>query len=276
MNGRAFLHHPRGDALGPALARGGHDVWIVDVRGTSTSRGRGAVHLPDLALRDLPAVVRTMLRVTGQTSYDAVGCSLGGALLLAGLVLDALAPARIATLGSPLVWVERPPLVAAFAALEGLWPHLPLRGSRTAAALALPVVRGLAPDLLSFYLNPRVTDLTRPAGWLSSIEDPPSHLAAALAAWIRAGRFLVEGVDIAERLRHDPTPRWVAWAREDGLVPASVARTACVGPHTVGYEVSSPAGALRHVDLFLANDVQARLIQPLLDWLADRGVDSPR
>jgi hypothetical protein len=53
-----------------------------------------------------------------------------------------------------------------------------------------------------------------------------------------------------------------------------VAQSAHVGPHTVGHEVSSPAGALRHVDLFLANDVHARLIEPLLVWLADGATPS--
>jgi pimeloyl-ACP methyl ester carboxylesterase len=274
MNGRAFLHHPRDHALGPSLARGGHDVWIVDPRGTSTSRGHGPVHLADLARRDLPAVVATMQRTTGTSSYDAVGCSLGGTLLLTARVHGALAPRSIATLGTPLVWVERPKLVAAFAALEAAWPHVPLRGSRAAAGWALPIVRTVAPDLLSFYLNPRVTDLSRAAGWLASIEDPAPHLAAALAAWIRARRLVVDGIDVAEALATDTTPRWVAWAREDGLVPASVAQSARVGPHTVGYEVTSPAGALRHVDLFLANDVHAQLIEPLLAWLADGSMPS--
>lgn len=214
-----------------------------------------------------------MRRETGNAAYDAVGCSLGGALLLAARAHAAIAPRAIATLGSPLVWVEKPALVQAFAALERVLPFLPLRGSRLGAAAALPLVRTIAPDLLSFYLNPRVTDLRDAAGWLSSIEDPDPHLAAALAAWIRAPRWVVDDVDVAEALTTDSTPRWVAWAREDGLVPPAVARTACVGPRTDGFEVASPQGAIRHVDLFLADDVHALLIRPLLTWLA--GVAAP-
>jgi pimeloyl-ACP methyl ester carboxylesterase len=273
MNGSIFSWHHGGPSLMEHLLDHGFDPWSVDLRGTSSSRrarGRAPVELATQAFVDVPAAVDHVRRVTGRDDLVLVGCSLGGALLYAAIGAGLVAPARLITMGSPLVWGEATPLLRLFGALGGLVGRLPVRGTRAAAQLALPVVRDHAPDLLGFYLNPRLTDLAEPGPMVATVEDPHPAITVALARWIRHGHLVLDGHHVSQALRAVTTPTLIVHAREDGIVPPSAARAArdWLGGPVDELAVHHPDQPVRHVELFLGSHVHDAVFRPLTDWLA--------
>ncbi len=257
MNAHLFHHHPSGPSFAEVLYAQGFDPWSVDLRGTRSSRApspRSRPRLADQAFRDLPAVLDHVAERRGVARVHAIGCSLGGALLYAHGGRDAHRIDRLVTMGSPLVMVADTAILRALAAIGPLAARVPVRGTRPLARIALPWVARVAPEALSFYLNPALIDLARPARLVQTVEDPSPTINVAMSAWARDGRLRLDGHDVTEGLSAFDRPLLVTYAAEDGVCVPRAALTAVEatgGPVEV-LRVDHPDGAVRHADLFIA------------------------
>lgn len=270
MNTSIFAWHPTGPSFLEHLLDAGFDPWTVDLRGSSTSRvGKRAAALQDMAFVDIPATLDHIAQVTGYDRVHAIGCSLGGALLYAHVGRDAHRIDRLATMGSPLVWQDRTLVLEVFSRLGPLLSRVPVVGSRPAARLALPVLRLLLPDLLGFYLNPRITD-TRDSRRLSdTVDDPVPAVSHHLSQWIKGGHLELDGHHVTDGLASFDRPLLVVYAEGDGVVPPQVARSVatCVRGPVELLKVDDADHRVSHVDIFLADFVHDRVYDPIAAWL---------
>ncbi|MFF7708406.1 alpha/beta fold hydrolase [Pseudomonas sp. NPDC007930] len=103
FSNRRFWYSPKGQGLGPWLARAGFDVWIAEMRGHGLSprnQGYASNRLDDYARYDLPAIGAFVAEMNGHPAYW-VGHSMGGTTLAMALGLGTLAGARgVAVFGS--------------------------------------------------------------------------------------------------------------------------------------------------------------------------------
>jgi pimeloyl-ACP methyl ester carboxylesterase len=273
MNASIFGFHPRGPSFLEHLYDAGLDPWTVDLRGTSTAIGparRAAVTLDDQAHVDLPAVLEHIAAASGAARVHAIGCSLGGALLYAHVGRDADHRVdRLVTMGSPLVWQDLGLPLRAFKRVGHVLGAVPLRGTRAAARAALPILARVAPDLLSFYLNPRLT-FTGPAGALAAtVEDPQPRINQALARWMNTGHLMLGDHDVTAGLASFARPLLVVLAEGDGVVPpaaSAAAATATAGPTRL-LRVTHPEHRVSHVDLFIGDHVHDAVYAPVAAWL---------
>lgn len=275
MNSSIFTWHPGGPSLMEFLLRAGFDPWTVDLRGTRSSRPPRAgarVRLADQAFLDLPAAAAHVLRHTGHARLHALGCSLGGALLYAWAGRSSAPIERWVTMGSPLEWQDQSALLRLFAAAGPLARWVPVRGSAAAARVALPFARALVPELLSMYLNPRLTDTRDHGPLIATVEDPHADVTASLARWMRHGRLVLGGHDVSAGLRAAAHPLLLVYATGDGVCPPAAARAA---RHRTGGPVSELAVShdierVSHVDLFLGGHVHTQVYAPIANFLHGR------
>jgi len=283
MNSFIFSWHPRGVSLEGYLARAGFEVWRVDLRGQGRSRSIGggdAYGLEDLAIADLGATLRAVLErtQTGAARVDVLGASLGGTIMFTHMVLN---PSHVigaaVAIGSPVRWVEiHPALKVAFSspALAGM---IRLRGTRAFAGFALPHLARRAPWLLSVYLNPKLTDIRLVNEMVQTVEDPNPHVNRQIAHWIRAKDLIVRGVNVSEGLGAVTSPLLCVSAWGDGIVPRRTAEfpyLAAGSPVKKLLQVGTPEVAMAHADLFISDEAQTRVFEPIAAWLAERAAGS--
>lgn len=272
MNASIFDFHPGGPSFLEHLYDAGFDPWTVDLRGTSTSRPPRSDHrvtLSGQAWTDVPAALQRVAEVSGHPRVHAIGCSLGGALLYAHVGRDEHLVDKLVTMGTPLAWRDLALPHKAFRAAGHLVGALPVRGTRLAARTALPLLARVAPDLLSFYLNPRVTDTTNPGRLAGTVEDPHPDISRNLARWMRDEHLALDAHHVTEGLGRFSRPLMVVVAEGDGIVPptvSEVAMTATGGPATL-LRVGHPEHRVSHVDLFIGDHVHDAVYAPITDWL---------
>jgi pimeloyl-ACP methyl ester carboxylesterase len=200
-----------------------------------------------------------------------VGCSLGGALLYTMLAHSPQAPVgRLVAVASPLRWETRHPLVQLFSALGPLLGRVPVRGSRPAARVGLPVLGRLAPGLLSLYLTAEKLDFSAADELVRTVENPHAHINRQLAAWIRRRDLVVEGLNVREALARVENPLLLITASDDGIVPPRTAQSvlAAIGGVAEHLHVGGPGDPWSHVDLFVGRGARERVYRPVADWLA--------
>lgn len=271
MNGWIFRYHPLEDRGVPSFMRSllakGLDPWSVDLRGSSTSVPTARaprVRLADQAFVDLPAALDAVAEISGHDRVDAIGCSLGGALLYAyGGGVSSHRLRRLVTMGAPLRW-ERSPLTTAMQLFGPTLGAIPVRGTRRFTRLALPVASVLAPRLLSLYLNPAITR-TRPARKLTlTVEDPIPDVNREIARWMRHADLVLDGLHVTASLSALEAPLLVIVGSGDGICPPEVARSVqgrTGGPVDV-VEIRHPDGhPVGHADLFIS-DIAPDLVYP--------------
>jgi len=103
------LANQAGPSLGHFLARRGFDVWLLDFRGTRTSKHPDdeaafqRIAVDQKILFDVPAAVDRVLDETGRDALDLVGFSLGGTITYAYLShFGQSSVRRVVTLAAPL------------------------------------------------------------------------------------------------------------------------------------------------------------------------------
>lgn len=284
MNSFIFSYHPTGASLEGYLAHAGFEVWRVDLRAQGASRSVGGgdqYGLEDLAMTDLAVALRAALERsrTGASRADLIGASLGGTIMFIHAVL-AREPAigSLVAMGSPVRWVD----VHAAIKIAFAWPTLVglvrFKGTRELARLALPQLARRAPWLLSVYMNPELTDTSAAAEMVRTVEDPNRHVNKEIARWIRDKDLTLRGVNISEGLRAVRAPLLCVGALGDGIVPR---RTAAFPYFAVGsqdkqlLEVGTAELAMAHADLFISNQSEGRVFEPMARWLAERSSDAP-
>jgi pimeloyl-ACP methyl ester carboxylesterase len=286
MNSFIFSWHPRGLSLEGYLAQAGFEVWRVDLRGQGNSRwiGRGGeadrYGLEDLALTDLGAAVAAVLARTrtGAARADVLGASLGGTIMLAHVVLEPdHALGTLVALGSPVRWVEIHPLLRVAFSSPALAGWVPVRGTRRLAGHLLPLLARRLPWVLSIYLNADITDTSAPSQMVRTVEDPSRHVNQQIARWIRDRDLILRGVNIADGLRSVTAPLLCVSAWGDGIVPRPTAAfpyQAVASPVKRLLEVGGPALPMAHADLFISNEAQIRVFEPIAAFL--RGQEGQR
>ncbi|MFO0756530.1 MAG: alpha/beta fold hydrolase [Byssovorax sp.] len=277
MNSFIFSYHPRGASLEGHLAQAGFEVWRVDLRaqGRSVSIGGGEnFSLADLALTDLGAAVRAALERsrTGADKADMIGASLGGTMMLIHAAVQRQNHlGSLVAMGSPLRWIEVHPVIKLAFSVPALVGLVKLRGTRKLAGVALPHLVRRTPWLLSVYMNAEVTDVGAAAEMVKTVEDPNRHVNREIAQWIRDRDLLVNGVNVSEAVRAVTNPLLCVLASNDGIVPRRTAEfpyTAAASPVKKLIEVGDRGWAMAHADMFVSNESQARVFDPIATWLA--------
>jgi len=278
MNSILFGYHPRGRSFLQALSDAGFDAWTVDFRGQGETRrdpaaraSRRAWGLREYAFVDLPAAVEHVCATTARERLTAVGCSLGGSIVLAFAARFGTARLeRYVGIGAPLL-VEQPGMLARAAGLAG--PALavvPVLGVRTLAAHALPIAARYGRKPLSIYLNADLVDLSRPDLLARIVENPSRRVNAEIARWIRTGRFVVDGIDVAEGLCGLVLPTLLVVALGDGIVNPASARSVrrFLGEEQVDeITVGGPRMHIAHADLFISDVSDEAVFRPVVAWL---------
>jgi pimeloyl-ACP methyl ester carboxylesterase len=286
MNSFIFSWHPRGLSLEGYLADAGFEVWRVDMREQGRSRriGRGVGEqygLEDLALADLGSAVAAVLdrSKTGATRTDVLGASLGGTIMLAHAVLNpGHAFGTLVAIGSPVRWVDIHPVLRVAFSSPALAGMVRLRGTRRFAEVALPLLARRLPWVLSIYMNASITDTSAVSEMVKTVEDPNRHVNRQIARWIRDRDLVLRGVNIAEGLRAVSAPLLCVTAFSDGIVPRRTAEFpyhAVASPAKRLLEVGAPELAMSHADLFISNESQIRVFEPIAAWLREHGPAGP-
>jgi len=279
MNSFILGFHPGGASLVEYFAADGLEVWTADLRGQGASRRdawrRGTFGLRQLSLEDLPRSLARVRRESGHETVDVVGCSLGASMLYAYLahhprdhgVGNAIA------MGGPLRWDAPHPLLRVAFASPRLAGLLPVKGSRTLARVALPVLKQV-PALLGLYMNADRIDLTRADRIVNTVEDPVPFINRQMARWIRSGDLRVGGVNVSDALPDVEGPELLCvLANGDGIVPPAVARSVqdILGAGRVDLlEVGDDAHWYAHADLFIGESCQEDVFEPMRAWLEAR------
>ncbi len=285
MNTFPLGFHPEGPSMIEHLTGAGHEVWTANLRGQGGSRstgGRRNVGFEALALTDLAAAVARVRAETRcrPTEVDAIGCSLGGTFLytyVAHRPKDHGIGAMVG-IGAPLLWDAVHPLLSVVFRSPRLAGLVPVRGTRRAARLALPLAKRV-PRLLDLYMNTSQIDLAAADELVRTVEDPIPALNEEIARWVRDRELRVAGVSVAERLGHFSGPALCVVANADGIVPPAAARSLrrVLGEHRVDeLHVGDDAVWFAHADLFVGREAGRRVFEPLARWLRDRGPSAAR
>lgn len=276
MNSFIFGFHPSGRSLEHHLAWRGFEVWSVDFRAQGRSRSTGGAMtgwgLDELANIDTTAAVAHVLdrTATQASQVDLVGCSLGTSIMLAHAVLgDRDRLGSLVAFGGPLRWAQVHPLVAVAFRSPRLAAALPFRGTRWLAGLALPLL--LKTPLMSIYLNPKSSDMSRWREMLATVEDPIPQINGEIAQWILDRDLTLQGTNITTGVGGLTNPLLCVVARQDGIVPAETARSPYVHSGAAVkalLEVGDVDLPHAHADLFLSREAEARVFEPTAQWLA--------
>ena len=276
MNTHILGYHPRGLSMVEYLCRGGFEVWLANLRGQGESSrrrgGRRHIGLAELSHVDVPAVMSRLLDATLSTAerVHVIGCSLGGALAYSYLasVIDEHALASLVSLGGPFRWDRVHPVIAAVAKRSALVSSFPIVGTRALAKVAMPVVAKV-PILLSPYMNARGIDLSNPGELARTVDDPPSGVTRELGEWITNRDLVVGGIDVGKTLEGLELPILCVLASSDGIVPpetVTAIRHVARGPVDI-LEVGDTSNPFAHADLFINDEAETRVFEPMRDWL---------
>jgi len=274
MNSFIFGFHPTGPSFMEHLASCGIDTFTIDLRGMGKSErigGNPSYGLAELCIADVGAAIQAVLDRTGADSVDLIGCSLGAALSFGHLacVPDAKV-GSVVSLAGVVTWKKVHPIVRAAFYSKELAGRVPFKNTRKTARVLLPMLAKLTPSLLSIYLNPKSTDISRAAEMVQTVEDPVPQINREISEWIARRDLLIRDVNVSATLARMTYPFLCVVAEGDGVVPKETARAMYddIGSSTRELcIVGGPGDPIAHADLFLCKDAQTRVYQPVADFL---------
>lgn len=278
MNSFIFSFHPRGESFERFLCAKGFEVWRVDLRGQGESRSVGGTDvygLEHLATEDLGSVLAAVLDRTHTSAdhADVIGCSLGGtiAFLHAALAEQQLI-GKLVAMGTPVRWVRIHPLVRAAFVSERLAGAVSFRGTRALSQVLLPAAARIAPSLLRIYMHPEIVDMEAAEAMTQTVEDPNRHVNRQIAGWLRQRDLIVRGTNLSDALPRMTHPLLCVVANGDGIVPRETAEYPLLASGArikTRLDVGTRAVRMAHADMFVSNEAQARVFEPVAAWLAD-------
>ena len=281
MNSFILNFHPTGTSMIASLVEAGFEVWAANLRGQGDSRQtsprvlwrREGYGFAALGLVDLPAALKFVRENTAcdTDQVDLVGCSLGAPVSYVYLAHhpEDHGVGALVNIGGPLRWNLVHPLVARVLTSPRLASLVPVRGTRRAARLALPIAQRF-PWLLSFYMNPSIIDLSAADELVKTIDDPNRKLTGEIARWVRNRDLMVRGRNVCHSLYSVDIPLLCIIAGQDGIVNPESALSILdhIGSHDVEVlEVGTDEMPHAHADLFISEGVQKRVFDPLVKWL---------
>ncbi len=274
MNAYIFGYHPNGLSLEDYLAQSGVEVWSVNLRtqGESVCEGGSREYgMREVSLIDIPAALDYILEHTGTRAgkVDLLGCSLGGTMVYVYAALAGTARVgAIASMGAPLRWDAIHPVLRIAFSSPRVARQLKLKGTRTLARFALPVM-AKCPALLSIYLHPDITDISHPEMLVKTVEDPNSMLNGQISEWIINKDLVIDGENVTERFAAVTRPLFLMLANADGIVPPETALSAMCAASAMkeAVTVGDEAVRLAHADMFISRVAQDLVFRPLAQWL---------
>ena len=276
MNTHPLTYHPNGPSLTEHLAKKGFEVWTANLRGQGRSArlsGPRRYGFPELALTDLPVTFDTVMAKTKTKSktLTPIGCSLGASLVYAYLShhLDRHPVGKMVAVGGPLRWDKIHPFLKLAFRSPRLLGRIPMAGTRQMAKLAMPLVKRM-PRLASIYMNTSIIDMEAADELVKTVEDPNPELNLQIARWVGAGDLVVEGVNASQALAGLELPILCVLANADGIVTPESALSVkkIVDPDSVDtLEVGDREYWFAHADLFISRLAQARVFEPVGQWL---------
>lgn len=275
MNAFIFGYHPRGFSLEEYLAEAGFEIFSINLRtqgDTKNIGGKKNYGLKEVSLVDLPVAIDFALEnsVSKRKVVDIIGCSLGGTIVYVYVALkgaDKLG--SIVTLGSPLTWLDIHPVLKVAFSSPKLAGMLRIKGTRTLAKMFLPVMKKL-PGLLSIYLHPEITDISRPDILAQTVEDPNPVLNREISEWIVHKNLMVDGQDIAANLSKVENPLLCMLSNADGIVPPATALSVLsVVSSKVKESIMCGTDNIKmaHADMYISDYAQELVFEPLVQWL---------
>lgn len=280
---RFNVNFDRERSLGRYLAERGHDVWLVELRGSGLSArpgpdgpSRDHVGFDEHVRFDAPAAIARVLEVTGAERLLWVGHSMGGmiAYALAGGP-EAAKLAGVVAVASPASFAH---LDRGVKALVRLGRPLARRGLRIrwAAGLVAPWFGWVNPPGGYAALNPRNMEgsVIRRALY-NLVGDLGAGHVAQFGEWIEHGDFRSGdgAVDYRARLADVRVPFYFVAGAQDRLAPPSAVETAYerLGSADKRFEVLGRACGCAedygHGDLLLGRRVREEVYPRIADWL---------
>jgi poly(3-hydroxyalkanoate) synthetase len=276
MNTFILAFHPRGTSLVEHLARRGFVVFTANLRAQGESERAGGtmrIGFRELALVDLPRVIEFVLERRRSERLHLIGCSLGGSFAYAYVAHHPKAHhlASLTGMGAPLRWERKHPLLSLMFSSVRLASVLEIRGTRRLARAALPVAKRI-PKALDLYMNAAGIDLSKADRLVETVDDPIAHLNVQIVRWIERGDLVVAGKSVAEGLGHANVPLLNIFANADGIVPPATARSVArwMGSSVEHLEVGDDASWFAHADMFINDEAERRVFEPLSRWLLAR------
>lgn len=276
---------PQGESLVDVLMDKGYDCWLIDLRGSRSSkppagRSRFMARADDYLLRDIPAALEFIRDKTGFKKVHWVGHSLGGMLLYAHELthgLDAIASGT--TLGSPPgfngVKLGRP--VTGLALLDFM-PGVAEWVVRAFAPL-VPVfkVRAAFSPINWSNMHPRVGSAT----FFNLMEVLPPGVAYSLTSWASDGSWQMKDgeVDVIEGLGRLQVPLLAVYGAQDPLIPVAQAQAffdALPSKDKKMLVLSKENGHsadYNHVDLTFARKGREEVYEPVAEWIAAHAIE---
>jgi pimeloyl-ACP methyl ester carboxylesterase len=268
-------------SLARFLAGRGFDVWVPSLRGTGLSEHRdddaSPVDFDTYVTWDVPAVLGHVRTVTGASTVDWVGHSMGGLLLYAHLARGGEGVARAVTLGSPAGRILDGELERLVRRLEPAAGHLSWAPLNTVTRSTLPLQGAFEGPVERLLIN---RDNVTPETWRRflavGVDDVPDALGAQFAHWVTSGRFDSRdgALDYLEGLARVDLPIFVVAGKVDGIAPPWAVRPAyerIVSREKrwmVLGEANGQAADYNHMDMLLGERAAVELWGAVADFLA--------
>jgi pimeloyl-ACP methyl ester carboxylesterase len=267
-------------ALAPYLARYGHDLWLLDGRGSAPAdaprlfgRRRASWSFDDRVEFDLPAALETVCRETGAHEVQVIGLGSGALALAATAAGPAARRVRsLALLGATAFFRRQ-------AASLPLWPLRLLRLLPVAGLtrLVAPLLGRVYPGPLALLCN---RDNVEPASFrralVNAARAPAPRELAQLASFLREDRFQAEGGtrDYRALLAEVQAPTLLLHGPRDPFAPADAIEATANALSAVSDKVTVLASRMSgmsanygHLDLLLGQNAQRDVFPHLLKWL---------
>lgn len=274
-------------SLARYLNERGHDVWVVELRGSGRSRPPGwplvskkPFDFDDYVLKDIPAVIRRVLDLSNRTSLHWVGHSMGGMLAYTSMIhFDQRLFRSVTTIGSPVFTTIKHPLVDQLYRIRGLlhvMPWLPLSRIGLLGAL-LPQLTLRTVGIFAANADHMELSHVRKLARLA-MHDLPAPLLRQFAEWYGStGGFKRNDglLDYWQHLDRVRAPLLIVAGPRDQLSPVKELKHIfeSVGSSRKRLLVASRAegfsGDYGHIDLILGRSARAEIYPHIARWIEE-------
>jgi pimeloyl-ACP methyl ester carboxylesterase len=272
-------------SLAKYLFERGHEVWVVELRGSGASRApgwplrrRAAYDFDDYVHRDVPALMRRVLDESGAEALHWVGHSMGGMLAYAALEhFDQHLFRSVVTVASPAFTGVKHPLVDRLYSLRFLLKVMPWLPYRALGGLASHFPALLARTAGTFAANPVHMDPAHVRVLAAhALHDLPAPLMEQFAEWYQ-GRYGFSRTDGLKNYYHHldriTAPILLIAGGGDVLTPVedlrgvfaairSTDKALLVAGRAEGFSLD-----YGHIDLILGTRARQEIYPRISDWI---------